>query len=168
ARLTQVGVQVHQARQGDETSRVHDLGARRGGPAADAVDHAAADQDVGRVTAQRPCARDQPRSRFRAHVLPPDHASASAPPSSRYSTAMRTLTPLATCSTIVDRAESATSAAISTPRFIGPGCITMACSGSCAIRATSRPYRRLYSRTLGKYAAFIRSCWTRIIMITSR
>ena len=75
---------------------------------------------------------------------------ASAPPSSRYSTAIRTLTPLATCSTIVDRAESATSAAISTPRFIGPGCMTMACSGSRAIRAPSSPYRRLYSRTLGK------------------
>ena len=64
---------------------------------------------------------------------------ASAPPSSRYKTAMRTLTPLATCSTIVDRAESATSAAISTPRFIGPGCITMACSGSCVTRVASSP-----------------------------
>ena len=74
----------------------------------------------------------------------------SSPPSSRYSTAIRTLTPLATCSTIVDLSESATSAAISTPRFIGPGCITMASSGSCLSRAVSSPYRRLYSRTLGK------------------
>ena len=40
---------------------------------------------------------------------------------------MRMLTPLATCSTIVDRAESATSGEISMPRFIGPGCITIAC-----------------------------------------
>ena len=77
-------------------------------------------------------------------------ARLAAPPSSRYSTAIRTLTPLATCSTIVDRGESATSAAISTPRFIGPGCITMACSGSSAIRLASSPYRRRYSRTLGK------------------
>ncbi len=52
---------------------------------------------------------------------------------------MRTVTPLATCATIVERAESATSAAISTPRFIGPGCMTMACSGSSAIRPASRP-----------------------------
>ena len=44
-------------------------------------------------------------------------------------------TPLVTCSTMTERAESATSAAISMPRFIGPGCMTIACSGSCAIRA---------------------------------
>ena len=72
------------------------------------------------------------------------------PPSSRYRTAIRVVTPLATCSTIVERTESATSAAISTPLFIGPGCMTMACSGSLAIRAASSPYLRLYSRTLGK------------------
>ena len=42
------------------------------------------------------------------------------PPSSRYKTAIRVVTPLATCSTIVERTESATSAAISTPLFIGP------------------------------------------------
>jgi len=41
--------------------------------------------------------------------------------------------------TIVDRGESATSAAISTPRFIGPGCMTMASSGSCLSRAASSP-----------------------------
>ena len=80
---------------------------------------------------------------------------------------MRVVTPLATCSTIIERAESATSAAISTPRFIGPGCMTMAWSGSRAMRAASSPYRRLYSRTLGKYAAVIRSCWTRSIITTS-
>ena len=80
---------------------------------------------------------------------------------------MRTATPLATCSTITARGESAASAEISSPRFIGPGCMTMACSGSCAMRSPSSPYRRLYSRTLGKYAAFIRSCWTRSIITTS-
>ena len=45
--------------------------------------------------------------------------------------------------------------------------MTMAWSGSSAIRLASRPYRRLYSRTVGKYAAFIRSAWTRSIMTTS-
>ena len=35
--------------------------------------------------------------------------------------------------------ESATSAAISSPRFIGPGCITIACSGFSAGRSASRP-----------------------------
>ena len=52
---------------------------------------------------------------------------------------MRTLTPLATCSTIVERTESATSAAISMPRFIGPGCMTIASSSSRAIRRASSP-----------------------------
>ena len=42
------------------------------------------------------------------------------------STAMRTATPISTCSRISDCAPSATSESISTPRFIGPGCITSA------------------------------------------
>ena len=36
-----------------------------------------------------------------------------------------------------------------------------------AKRATSRPYRRLYSALLGKNEAFIRSRWTRSIITTS-
>ena len=42
------------------------------------------------------------------------------------STAMRTATPISTCSRISDWAPSATAEEISTPRFIGPGCITSA------------------------------------------
>src|ERR1700754_4151067 len=42
------------------------------------------------------------------------------------STAMRTATPFATCRWITDCGPSATSLAISTSRFIGPGCITIA------------------------------------------
>src|SRR5262249_15618475 len=42
------------------------------------------------------------------------------------STAMRTATPISTCSRISEWAPSATSESISTPRFIGPGCITSA------------------------------------------
>ena len=42
------------------------------------------------------------------------------------STAMRTATPISTCSRISDCAPSATMESISTPRFIGPGCITSA------------------------------------------
>ena len=56
-------------------------------------------------------------------------ASARREPSSRNSTAMRTATPLATCLVITAPGRSATSAAISTPRFIGPGCMTSACAG---------------------------------------
>ena len=40
---------------------------------------------------------------------------------------------------MTDRGSPATSAVISTPRFIGPGCITSACAGSRAARAASRP-----------------------------
>src|SRR5262249_22320699 len=42
------------------------------------------------------------------------------------STAMRTATPISTCSRISDCAPSATLESISTPRFIGPGCMTSA------------------------------------------
>ncbi len=42
------------------------------------------------------------------------------------STAIRTATPISTCSRISDCAPSATIESISTPRFIGPGCITSA------------------------------------------
>jgi hypothetical protein len=45
--------------------------------------------------------------------------------------------------------------------------MTRACCGIAAMRRPSRPYRRLYSRTVGKKAAFMRSCWTRSIMTTS-
>ncbi len=71
ARLAQVSVQVHEARQGDEARRVEDLGARRGSAVTDAVDHAPADQDVGGVAAQRPRALDQPGPRARAHASLP-------------------------------------------------------------------------------------------------
>ena len=37
---------------------------------------------------------------------------------------MRTATPLLTCSRITERGPSATSEEISTPRFMGPGCMT--------------------------------------------
>ena len=41
-------------------------------------------------------------------------------------TAMRTATPISTCSRMTDCTPSATSESISMPRFIGPGCITSA------------------------------------------
>ena len=87
----------------------------------------------------------------RGDALEQEGGHAGLPPRRRYSTAIRTLTPFETCSTIVDRrGSSATSAAISIPRFIGPGCMTIARSGSSAIRVRSSPYRRLYSRADGK------------------
>ena len=44
------------------------------------------------------------------------------------STAMRTATPISTCSRMTLRGPSAVCASISTPRFMGPGCITIASS----------------------------------------
>jgi hypothetical protein len=52
---------------------------------------------------------------------------------------MRTLTPFATCSWMVERTPSATSGAISMPRTIGPGCMTIASSASACARRTSSP-----------------------------
>lgn len=86
---------------------------------------------------------------------------------------MRTATPLPTCSTMTERGESAASAEISSPRFIGPGCITIACGARVARRRGSSPYLRVYSSGLGKNAPpplplpLIRSRCTRSIMIAS-
>ena len=93
--------------------------------------------------------------------------SLSEPDSSRYSTAIRTATPLVTCSTITERSLSATSAVISMPRTIGPGCMTIVWSWRVAIRRPSSPYRREYSRAVGKNPPFIRSRWTRSIITAS-
>ena len=60
-------------------------------------------------------------------------------PASRYSSAIRTATPLVTWSVITDWAPAATSAAISTPSFIGPGCMTRAPGRASARRSRGQP-----------------------------
>ena len=80
-------------------------------------------------------------------------ASASAfpgPASRSYRTAIRTTRPALTWSTIRDAAESATSGAISTPRLIGPGCMTSWLGRS---RADVTPHTAAYSVRLGTYEA---------------
>src|SRR5215469_8471233 len=175
ARLAQVRVQVHEAGQRNQAGGVQDLRAGGAQAAPGLGDQSVRKDQVSDSAAHQLRALDEP-GLAAAHLVTctatalagwalPDAPAVpavpatseitgrppgSAPPSSKYRTAIRTLTPFATCSTIVERGESATSAAISTPRFIGPGCITIACSGSRAIRAASRPYLRLYSRTVGK------------------
>ncbi len=52
---------------------------------------------------------------------------------------MRTATPLATWSRMTERPESAMSEAISTPRFMGPGCMTIASGLARASRFASSP-----------------------------
>ena len=52
---------------------------------------------------------------------------------------MRVATPLRTWSMITERGRSATSALISTPRFIGPGCMTRASSFMPSTRRAVSP-----------------------------
>src|SRR5690606_39509715 len=74
-----------------------------------------------------------------------DHVPSPGEARSRNSTAMRAATPFRTWSRIRVRDESATWGEISTPRFIGPGCMTTASGRRRANRASSRPKRRTYS-----------------------
>ena len=93
--------------------------------------------------------------------------SCSAPPASRYSTAIRTATPLVTCSRMTEFGASATSDAISTPRFIGPGCMMITSGLASLTRSGVMPKTVKYSRSDGKNSPCIRSSWMRSIMMTS-
>ena len=70
---------------------------------------------------------------------------------------MRTATPLATWWVMTALGRSATSGAISTPRFIGPGCMTSASPGIRWARSGVRPKRAVYSRSVGTSACSWRS-----------
>src|SRR5512134_2479597 len=82
-------------------------------------------------------------------------------PSRSNSTAIRTAMPLVTCCVITAPGSSAGSTVISTPRFIGPGCMTNAWGARRAARCAVRPKRIVYSRRLGTSASFMRSCCMR-------
>ena len=94
ARLAQVRVQVDEAGQRDQAGRVEDGRAGRGQAAADRGDDAA----VRWMSAGSPPAMEAP---LISHSLV-HRVSSAAPPSIRYRTAIRTVTPLATCATIVE------------------------------------------------------------------
>ncbi len=64
---------------------------------------------------------------------------APATPASRYRSAIRIATPFVTWSVMTDCGPAATSAAISTPSFMGPGCITRAPGFASASRAAVSP-----------------------------
>ena len=133
---------------------------RRPADPPDARDAIAVDQHVERAVA--PVRRvDDPAALKQPLHLP-------TPPASRYSTAMRTATPLATCSRITEYGPSATSEAISTPRFIGPGCMMIASGLARRTRSRVMPNTLKYSRSDGKNAPCIRSSWMRSIMIDVR
>ena len=77
----------------------------------------------------------------------PDRAGA---PASRYRSAIRTATPFVTCVSISELTPCATAASISTPSFIGPGCITGAPGRIRSTRSAVRPQTREYSRSDGR------------------
>src|SRR4029079_2924913 len=112
-RLAQVSVQVDQTGQHDQTVCVDGLRAacRAGTPErTDLGDHAVADQHVLAAGAGDVGSLDQEA-----------HATVPSPANRWEGTGVRTTTPAETWSRIKDCAASAASAAISRPRFIGPG-----------------------------------------------
>ena len=82
---------------------------------------------------------------------------------------MRTATPQLTCWRITARGPSATCGETSTPRLIGPGCMTIASGFAYASVRSDRPNVRDSSRVFGNRGASPsnRSCWTRSIITTS-
>src|ERR1017187_10897258 len=80
---------------------------------------------------------------------------------------MRTATPFSTWSRITESGPSATAESISTPRFIGPGCITIASFFARRRRSGVRPNSSKYSLSDGKPRPPPRSFCTRSIMTTS-
>ena len=68
---------------------------------------------------------------------------------------------------ITARPLIATSGAISTPSFIGPGCITIASGFASDTRSAFRPKRAAYSRSDGSRPPCMRSRWIRSAITTS-
>src|ERR1700730_12348559 len=83
------------------------------------------------------------------------------------STAMRTATPISTCSRLSDWAPPATLESISTPRFIGPGCITSASGLAYESLRSSSPKYAKYSWVEGTNEPFMRSRCRRSIITMS-
>src|SRR5581483_8805940 len=115
-----------------------------------AVDHAA--RDLERDVLDRDVVAehlDDAAERERGGHAATGAAAPSRPSTARSSTAMRTATPQLTCWRITARGPSATCGASSTPRLIGPGCMTIA-SGLAkpSVRSLS-PNMRDSSRVLG-------------------
>ena len=81
---------------------------------------------------------------------------------------MRTATPISTCSWMTERSRSsATSESISTPRFIGPGCMISASGLATLSFSWSRPKKRKYSLIEGTNEPCMRSVCRRSIMTMS-
>src|SRR5207249_2863281 len=152
ARLAEMDVDVHESRRDDRAAHVAHGGSVRcaearahGGDAAVLDQHGSGRVQVA-ARVHRPAALEQQRCRHQS--VPPAagplaaSASSGLPPASRYSTAMRTATPFVTWSRMTLWGPSATRESISTPRFIGPGCMTVSARGALASRSTVTPNTR--------------------------
>ena len=131
ARLAQARRQVDQAGSDHQAGRVDGLvgvEARRGG--AERRDPAVGDEQVLRCV-------DAVRRVDHSPVL--DMKFHAWVPAKMLITAIRTAIPKVTCGRITAWAPSATAESISTPRFIGPGCITIASGFASARRSGVRP-----------------------------
>src|SRR3569623_73922 len=132
----------------------------------DAVDHPA--RDLEREAVDCGVVAELLDDRFDAKSC--GHAAgAPSPSTARSSTAMRSATPQLTCWRSTARGPSATCGDTSTPRLIGPGCITIASPFAYASVRSDRPNVRDSSRVFGNRGASPsnRSCWTRSIITTS-
>ena len=128
----EAGAEVDQAGADDTAGRIDGLiGDKAGRRRADADDRAFGDEQGG-VALVDPVLRinDAAVLDFYIHVQFP---------ATMLMTAMRTAMPKVTCGRITACAPSATAEWISTPRFIGPGCITMASGLASASFCGVRP-----------------------------
>ncbi len=129
---------VDQAGAQNQAFAVDDLRVRRIG----VVEQTRADIGDAAVLDQEPAAHVEVCRRIdQARVAEGDALAAHARPrASASSTAMRIATPISTCSWMrLTSRSSATVELISTPRFIGPGCITSAPGLASASFSRSRP-----------------------------
>ena len=131
ARLAQTRRQIHQTRRDHQPGRLDDaLRAEVGRLAADGDDLAGCHADIRSVVETARRVDDAPATDEDLHA---------APPISRFITAMRTAIPNVTCGRMTACGPSATAESISTPRFMGPGCMTMASGAARASFSGVRP-----------------------------
>jgi hypothetical protein len=130
ARLAQPRADVHEARGDDEALRIDGIvGLRPAGGCVERHDALAFDQHVADGVPAACRVDDAPALDECLHQLP----------AMMLMTAIRTAMPKVTCGRITECGPSATAESISTPRFIGPGCITIASDLASESLSADRP-----------------------------
>ena len=125
--VAQMDVEIHEARAEPGPIGIDHPGSVRDRLGSDGGDRVALDHNGGLL---HPVGPKHPG------IADDDHPE---PPRASEITAMRSGTPLATCSRMSDLSPSAAASSISTPRFIGPGCMTTAVGLSIERRSTFIP-----------------------------